>query len=120
MLAEVRTKPLNAAKIAVSTNADLLILISDIAGLYSEDPTTSKDAILITELDEIPEKMLESQTISSCNFQSTGGLLPKLRSAKLAIDNNIYMVLSKPYNNSIFKSIVEGEQIGTVFLHNHR
>lgn len=103
-----------AAIVAVSIKADLLILLSDIDGLYDGDPRKNHDAKLISVVRKLDDVM--SFAGDSGSSLGTGGMKTKLHAASLCSDAGCDMVIAngaEPYN---LYGIVEGKQIGTRFI----
>lgn len=103
-----------SAVVAAIINADLLIILSDIDGLYDKDPHKHADAKLITRVDKIDDHLLENCGGAGSDF-GTGGMKTKIMAARLCYDALIDMVIingNKPRN--IYK-VLKGEEIGTLF-----
>ena len=104
-----------SAVVAATTRAELLILLSDIDGLYDSDPHKNPDAKLIHEVSEIDEKIL-SLAGGSGSELGTGGMVTKLHAAQIATEAGCEMVIANGWNPDLLYGIVEGEPIGTRFL----
>lgn len=102
------------AIVAVSVDADLLILLSDIDGLYDSNPKDNPDAKLISEVYEITED-IEKMGGGKGSELGTGGMETKLNAAKIATEKGIDMVIANGSNPELLYDIVEGEKIGTRF-----
>ena len=103
-----------AAIVAQSVNAELLILLSDIDGLYTADPHTDPNAKLIPYISKVDEKVMALAGVSASG-QGTGGMVTKLRAARICLDCGCDMVIangSVPHN---LYGILDGEHIGTKF-----
>ncbi len=94
--------------------ADLLILLSDIEGLYTCDPRENKNAELIGEVKEITSD-IESCASGTNSNVGTGGMITKLNAAKLCMEKNIDVVLANGADMKIIQDIVDGKNIGTYF-----
>jgi len=104
-----------SAMVSLSVNSDLLVLLSDIDGLYTDDPHKNPDARLITEVSEItPEIMRLAGTKGS--ELGTGGMVTKIQAAKMCTEGGIDMVIANGSCPSLLYDIVEGKSIGTKFL----
>ena len=103
------------AIVASTIGADLLILLSDIEGLYDSDPHRNPDAKLIGVVPEINEQILSLAGGSGSNL-GTGGMVTKLRAAQIATEAGCEMVIANGWNPDLLYGIVEGEPIGTRFL----
>lgn len=102
------------AIVATSANADLLILLSDIDGLYTEDPHNNPDAVLLEEVDEITDEII-AMTGGSVTQLGTGGMQTKLHAAEIATKNGIEMVIANGNDPEVLYDIVNGEKVGTRF-----
>ena len=103
-----------AAIVAQSVKADLLILLSDIDGLYTADPHTHPEARLIPHIGKVNEEVMALAGVSASG-QGTGGMVTKLRAARICLDCGCDMVIangSKPEN---LYGILDGQNIGTRF-----
>lgn len=102
------------AIVATSANADLLILLSDIDGLYTEDPHNNPNAVLLEEIDEITEEII-AMTGGSVTQLGTGGMQTKLHAAEIATKSGIEMVIANGNDPEVLYDIVNGEKVGTRF-----
>ena len=105
------------AIVAVSMKADLLVLLSDIDGLYTADPHKSENAELISVVKEITPE-IESLGGGKGSSLGTGGMVTKLNAAKLCMSKGTEMVIANGSNPSVLYDIVDGEKIGTKFIAN--
>ena len=103
-----------SAIIAKIVNADLLIMLSDIDGLYTDDPRLNKDAKLIKEVNVIDEK-LRSMGKDSYSNLGTGGMATKINAANLCMEKGIDTVIANSKDLKNIRRIVKGEEIGTIF-----
>ena len=104
-----------AAIIAESVRADLLVLLSDIDGLYTADPHADADARLISRVEAItPEILALAGESGSC--LGTGGMATKLRAAQRVNAAGIDMVIANGSDPDILYRIVEGAPAGTRFI----
>ena len=103
------------AVVAVNAEADLLILLSDIDGLYTGDPHTDPEAKLI---DFVPELTPEILALGggSVSGLGTGGMATKLHAAQLAMQAGCDMVIANGREPEILYAIVEGKCVGTRFV----
>lgn len=102
------------AIVARSAKADLLILLSDIDGLYTEDPHKNPNATLLSEVEEITSQII-AMTGGAVTGLGTGGMQTKLHAAKIATENGIEMVIANGNNPEVLYDIVNGESVGTRF-----
>ncbi|MDD6795483.1 MAG: glutamate 5-kinase [Clostridiaceae bacterium] len=104
-----------SAIVAKLCNADLLIILSDIDGFYTSDPRNNKDAKLLSVVEEITEKLEACAGGAGTNL-GTGGMRTKLDAAKIAGEAGVDMILANGENPKIILDIINGEDIGTLFL----
>jgi len=102
------------AIVAVNANADLLVLLSDIDGLYTKDPHYNDDAQLIGEVLKIDDKIM-ALAGGKKSALGTGGMETKLHAAKICMDAGIDMIIANGKDPDIFYDIVEGKNVGTRF-----
>ena len=102
------------AIVAVSAKADLLILLSDIDGLYTADPRSDKNATLISEINEITPEIY-ALAGGSGSALGTGGMSTKLNAAETANEAGIDMVIANGASPDILYKIVDGVPVGTRF-----
>lgn len=103
-----------AAMVAVLTNAQLLIILSDVPGLFSADPRKSPDATLVKEVAEITKEIEEMASGIGTDF-SVGGMITKIGAAKIVTAAQIGMVIAQGSKANVLKQIFNGEAIGTYF-----
>ncbi len=103
-----------AAKVAVSVSAELLILLSDIDGLYTEDPHKNPDARLIEQVHTIDDN-IESLAGGAGSSLGTGGMETKIRAAKWATENGTDMIITNGAYPERLYNIFDGEPVGTRF-----
>ena len=103
-----------AAIVAQSVHADLLILLSDIDGLYTADPHKNPDAQLIHRITKIDENVLALAGVSSTQ-QGTGGMVTKLQAAQICMGCGCAMVIANGQTPTNLYDILDGKDIGTTF-----
>lgn len=101
--------------IATIVNADLLIILSDVNGLYDRDPRTDDHAHLMNEVYEITPDMEEHSVNRGIAF-SSGGMLTKLKGAKVCMASGIPMVIANSQETNVLRRIIAGEKLGTLFI----
>lgn len=104
-----------SAIVASLVGADLLILLSDIDGLYTDDPHKNPDAELIRDVYEISEDILHMAKGTTGSGVGTGGMATKLAAAQIATCSGADMVIANGENVSIVEEFLDGELIGTLF-----
>lgn len=107
-----------SAVVAALVKADLLILLSDIDGMYTEDPRKNPEARLITEVERIDERLL-SMAGGAGSDVGTGGMAAKLAAAQIATDSGVDMVIANASDVKNVYRIMDGKECGTLF-HAHK
>jgi len=105
-----------SAIVAALIGADLLILLSDIDGLYTDDPRTNEKAQFISLVPEITGEFLNMGKATSGSDVGTGGMAAKLAAARIATDSGSDMVIANGEQVEVIHQIIEGEERGTLFL----
>ena len=103
-----------SAIVSVLCGADLLVLLSDIDGLYTGNPRTDKNATLIKRVDEISNDII-AVAGGAGSSRGTGGMQTKLEAAKIAIANGIDMVITNGAYPERLYDIMENKEVGTFF-----
>lgn len=107
-----------SAVVAALIDADLLILLSDIDGLFTDDPNTNPDAEfvdLVENLDDHFKNMAKGTTGSKVG---TGGMATKLTAAEIATAAGTDMMIANGKDFRVIHEIMEGEKVGTLFAAN--
>ena len=103
-----------AARIAASVEADLLVLLSDIDGLYTADPHKDKNARLLDSVTAIIPEIIALGGGSDGTL-GTGGMATKLVAAKMCMESGCDMVIANGANPALLYDIVDGKPVGTRF-----
>jgi len=103
-----------SAMVANLVDADLLVLLTDIGGLYTADPHYHPEAKLIPRVDKIDAE-IERLGSKSINEQGTGGMLTKIEAARLATASGVSVVIADGREPEVLTRISSGENIGTLF-----
>ena len=103
-----------AAQVGIFCNADLLIIMSDIDGLYTGNPNTDPNARLIPVVDEINDE-IRSIAGGTGSALGSGGMITKINAAEIATNAGIDMVILNGRNPSVLYDLFDGKQAGTVF-----
>lgn len=96
--------------------ADLLILLSDIDGLYTDDPNSNPDARFINQVDVIDDKLLNMGKSTSGSGVGTGGMATKLKAAGIAVSSGADMVIANGNDIDNIAKIMSGADVGTLFV----
>ena len=104
-----------SAIVARLVKADLLVLLSDIDGLYTADPKKDPGAVLIPQVDAITPEVIALAGGAGSSLGS-GGMATKLKAAKIAMDAGIDMVIANGENPEALYDLFEGKSVGTRFM----
>lgn len=107
-----------SALVASLINADLLILLSDIDGLFTDDPNQNPNAEFIDTVEELNEKLFNMGKSSSSSKVGTGGMSTKLSAARIATMSGADMVIANGEDFHVIHKILQGRNHGTLFLGN--
>lgn len=105
-----------SAIVACLCGADLLVILSDIDGLYDSDPRKNPDAKLLREVHGVTDDILGMAGGAGSSL-GTGGMATKLRAAAIAGGSGIDMVIMNGNRPQALYDLLEGQQVGTRFLH---
>lgn len=105
-----------SAYVAQTIDADLLIILSDIDGLYTDNPSSNPKAEFIHHVSEITPDILEMAQGKGSEFAS-GGMSTKLSAADVILKNNQKMIIMSSEDPSDIFNVLAGEEIGTLFSH---
>ncbi len=103
-----------AALVSEGVRADLLVLLSDIDGLYTADPKKDPSASLIHDVHEITPE-IEALGGGAGSGLGTGGMVTKLRAAKIATESGCDMIIANGAFPELLYNIIDGEPVGTKF-----
>ena len=104
-----------SAHVASLTDADLLIILSDIDGLYNGDPRKDANATIISKVNEITTEIEEVAGSTTSAF-AKGGMATKISAAKICNKAGIDMIIAKGEDPAILFDVLEGKDIGTLFV----
>ena len=104
-----------SAMVSCMVNTDLLVLLTDIDGLYDDDPRKNPQAAFVHMVGEISPEMEKSSGTKGSSL-SSGGMYTKLQAAKMTMASGIPMVIANHQISRGLRRIVEGEDIGTLFV----
>ncbi|MCR5718965.1 MAG: glutamate 5-kinase, partial [Lachnospiraceae bacterium] len=107
-----------SAIVASLIDADLLVLLSDIDGLYTDDPRENKEARFIEVVEKLDESYMNMGKNTTGSSVGTGGMNTKLCAAKIATNSNIDMVIANAKDIGVIHRIMDGKNIGTLFKAN--
>lgn len=104
-----------SALTAILWSADLLILFSDIDGIFTDNPKTNAEAKLVDVVENIGE-LRKSITIGSTNSFGTGGIETKIQAAEKTVPYGIPILLANGSKEQILTQLADGSANGTIFL----
>ncbi|MBQ1417147.1 MAG: glutamate 5-kinase, partial [Selenomonas sp.] len=102
-----------SAMVATLVDADALIILSDIEGLYTANPATHPEAELISEIPEITPQV-ESIAGGAGSKLGTGGMMTKIQAAQIAMSAGVTMVIASGSREGVLREVLTGQNIGTV------
>lgn len=104
-----------SATVAGIVDADLLIILSDVDGLYTANPQKDPQAKLVSEVMDITPE-IENSAGEAGSAVGTGGMFTKIQAAKAATSSGIHMVIAAGEEKQALARILQGEEIGTLFV----
>lgn len=104
-----------AALLASLVEADLLIILTDIDGLYDKDPRIYKEAKIIEVVEEFSDELFKIAG-SAGTKRGTGGMYTKIQAAKICWNSGVKMIIANGKIDNVLNRIANGEKIGTTFL----
>lgn len=105
-----------SAIVSLLTNADLLVILSDIDGFYDGDPRKDPNAKFMSQIDELTDEIKAFAGDAGSSF-GTGGMRTKIMAAEKVVSKGINMVLANGENPSVLRELlVDGERVGTLFV----
>ena len=103
-----------SATVATLVDADTLIILSDIDGLYTANPAKDKNARLLDEVPHITAE-IEKMAGGAGSSMGTGGMSTKIKAAKIAVNSGTTMVIASGAQRNILRRLLSGEVLGTIF-----
>lgn len=104
-----------SAHVAEIAKADLLVLLSDIDGLFTDDPKKNPEATLIPEVEALNDELIAMAKDTDSKV-GTGGMATKIKAAKICMDNGIDMIIANSDDFKNLRKISDSEEIGTYFI----
>lgn len=105
-----------SAVVCALVDADLLILLSDIDGLYTDDPRENKNAKFIDVVEHLDDNLMRMGKESTGSAVGTGGMSAKLHAATVAVNSGADMVIANGKDVAVIHKIMEGRKYGTLFV----
>lgn len=104
-----------SALVAGIVDADLVIILSDVDGLYTANPQTHPDAVIVPEVAEITPE-IEASAGGVGSACGTGGMATKIQAAKAATSSGIHLVIASGTEKNAITRVLQGEELGTLFV----
>lgn len=104
-----------SALVAGIVDADLVIILSDVDGLYTANPQTYPDAVIVPEVAEITPE-IEASAGGVGSARGTGGMATKIQAAKAATSSGIHLVIASGTEKNAITRVLQGEELGTLFV----
>ena len=104
-----------SALVAGIVDADLVIILSDVDGLYTANPQTHPDAVIVPEVVEITPE-IEASAGGVGSDRGTGGMATKIQAAKAATSSGIHLVIASGTEKNAITRVLQGEELGTLFV----
>jgi glutamate 5-kinase len=104
-----------SAMVASIVDADVLIILSDIEGVYTDNPQTNPEAQLIGEITDITPD-IEALAGGAGTLRGTGGMYTKIQAGKIAVNSGVTMVIASGLQGGVLRDVLSGENVGTIFL----
>lgn len=104
-----------SALVAGIVDADLVIILSDVDGLYTANPQTHPDAVIVPDVAEITPE-IEASAGGVGSARGTGGMATKIQAAKAATSSGIHLVIASGTEKNAITRVLQGEELGTLFV----
>lgn len=104
-----------SAMVASIVDADVLIILSDVEGVYTANPQKDASARLISEIADITPE-IEALSGEPGSLRGTGGMYTKIQAGKIAVNSGVLMVIASGARDGVIREIIQGKNIGTIFL----
>lgn len=104
-----------SALVAGIVDADLVIILSDVDGLYTANPQTHPDAVIVPEVAEITPE-IEASAGGVGSARGTGGMATKIQAAKAATSSGIHLIIASGTEKNAITRVLQGEELGTLFV----
>lgn len=104
-----------SATVATIVDADVLILLSDVEGVFSDNPQSNPAARRISEIADITAEV-EALAGGPGSALGTGGMYTKIQAAKIAVNSGVTMLIASGLRDGVVREILSGADVGTIFL----
>ena len=105
-----------SAIVAALVEADLLILLSDVDGLYTDDPRKNKEARFIEQVDDLTDELMGMGKATTGSSVGTGGMNTKLAAAQIATKAGADMIIANSEDIGVLHRLLAGENEGTLLV----
>lgn len=105
-----------SAIVAALVEADLLILLSDVDGLYTDDPRKNKEALFIEQVDDLTDELMGMGKATTGSSVGTGGMNTKLAAAQIATKAGADMIIANSEDIGVLHRLLAGENEGTLLV----
>lgn len=107
-----------SAMVGTIVDADLIIILSDVDGVYTANPQTDPEAKLLSEIAEITPE-IDELAGGPGTMRGTGGMYTKIQAAKIAVNAGIALVIASGTQDGVVREILTGQDVGTLFPSKH-
>ncbi len=104
-----------SAMVASIVDADLLIILSDVEGVFTANPQSDPTAALIPEIGDITPE-IEDLAGGPGSMRGTGGMYTNIQAAKIAVNSGVVMVIASGFRDGVVREVLSGSNVGTLFL----
>lgn len=104
-----------SAMVASIVDADVLIILSDVEGVFTANPQSDPTAALIPEIADITPE-LEDLAGGPGSMRGTGGMYTKIQAAKIAVNSGVVMVIASGFRDGVVREVLSGSNVGSLFL----
>lgn len=104
-----------SAMVASIVDADVLIILSDVEGVFTANPQSDPTAALIPEISDITPE-IEDLAGGPGSMRGTGGMYTKIQAAKIAVNSGVVMVIASGFRDGVVREVLSGSNVGTLFL----
>lgn len=103
-----------SAMVASIVDADLLVILSDVEGVYTANPQSDPNASLINEISDISPE-IEALAGGAGSARGTGGMYTKIQAGKIAVNSGVVMVIASGGRDGVVRDVLFGKPVGTIF-----
>lgn len=104
-----------SAMVASIVDADILVILSDVEGVFTDNPQKNPNARLLSEISDITPDM-EALSGETGSLRGTGGMYTKIQAGKIAVNSGVTMLIASGSRDGVLRDILSGINIGTIFI----